>query len=786
MQKSTLLLMLMCLLTLSTFAQKQYKCSHHMAFEKSQLSDTLDAEHYAIYIDELNFTTKEIVAKTDITLTSKVDNLGEIKLELQDLIVDDVKVDGVSVSNFTHEGSLIVIPLATAMSSGETTIASIEYHGEPFHEAWGGFHWSGEYAFNLGVGFESIPHNLGKTWFPCIDDFKDRATYEFFVTVDEGKDAVCGGVLEEITDNGNGTFTYHWALNQTIPTYLASVAVGDYAKWSDTYNGMNGDIPVEIWVRPNDSSKVDGSFENLDAIIGLFESSFGPYRFDRVGYVGTAIGAMEHATNIAYPHFMVNGNLQYEPYIAHELSHMWFGDNVTCSQAEEMWLNEGWAVFSDALSQEHLYGHEQYIDFMKSTHKGVIQSCHTPSGDGSYFPINEIPQEYTYGMSAYDRGATIAHSLRGYLGDDVFFDAMAGYHEEFKYNYASSYDLRDFLSTQTSIDMTDWFDNWVFHSGTPNFTVDSFSVSPAGNEYDVTVYMKQDRHGPEFIGNSNKVELTFMDNNWNKHVADIFFDGETGNAVFSLPFAPDLVIPDLEEKQCDATTHHANVIKETGSSIFPFTYFHLDVVSVEDSAFVWAGHQWAPPDNSKNPFELVTISDYRYWVIDGIFPEGFSATADFFFSKSSYLDNGIIINPEDSVTLLYRPTTNDDWQFIDYTFVGIWNIGKFYVEDVQPGLYTIAVVDESIVGTISHKAKKTKLNVSPNPSSDSFLFELDQAGTLMFYDINGKLVDTIKSNTVHAKISWRPKELPGGTYFVRFNSESHKILAVEKLIYSHD
>ncbi len=66
--------------------------------------------------------------------------------------------------------------------------------------------------------------------------------------------------------------------------------------------------------------------------------------------------------------------------------------------------------------------------------------------------------------------------LRGYLGDEVFFDAMAGYNENFKYNYASSYDFRDFLTTHTSIDMTDWFDNWVFHSGTPNFTVDSFSV----------------------------------------------------------------------------------------------------------------------------------------------------------------------------------------------------------------------------------------------------------------------------------------------------------------------
>jgi aminopeptidase N len=200
---------------------------------------------------------------------------------------------------------------------------------------------------------------------------------------------------------------------------------------------------------------------------------------------------------------------------------------------------------------------------------------------------------------------------------------------------------------------------------------------------------------------------------------------------------------------------------------------------------VWAGHQWAPPDNTKNPYELVTISDYRYWVINGIFPEGFSATADFFFSKSSYLDNGIIINPEDSVTLLYRPTTNDEWQFINYSFIGTWNIGKFYVEDVQPGLYTIAVVDASIVGKNPHKAKM-KLNILPNPSGDCFRFNLDQPGTLMFYDINGKLLDTINAQENQGPVEWTPKDLPGGTYFVRFDSVDHKILAVGKLIYTQN
>lgn len=178
----------------------------------------------------------------------------------------------------------------------------------------------------------------------------------------------------------------------------------------------------------------------------------------------------------------------------------------------------------------------------------------------------------------------------------------------------------------------------------------------------------------------------------------------------------------------------------------------------------------------------MTISDYRYWVIDGIFPEGFNATADFFFSKSSYLDNGIVVNPEDSVTLLYRPTTNDEWQFINYTYIGPWNLGKFYVENVQPGLYTIAVVDEMYVGNYTSIAKP-KMKIYPNPSGETFRINTNQAGTLLFYDINGKVLENITIKENQDSVEWKPTNLPYGTYFVRYNSKKNEILAVEKLIY---
>jgi aminopeptidase N len=765
--------------------QSQNQCNHKIPFGKSLISDTLDAQHYYIHLTVTDFSGHEINGFTDVELSSKLDGVDEIKLELQDLTVDSVFVDDVLNTGFSHLGQIISIPLDITLNTGDNATVRVYYHGVPFHEGWGGFHYSGEYAFNLGVGFESIPHNLGKTWFPCIDDFHDRAYYDVYATVENAKDAVCGGLLVDLEDNGNGTHTFHWKLNNTIPTYLASVAIGDYAKWEGIYSGINGDIPIEIWVMPNDSSNVDGSFENLNEILSIYEDKFGPYRWERIGYVGTAIGAMEHVTNIALPNFMINGGLSGESTMAHELAHMWFGDNTTCASAEDMWINEGWAVFCEAIYKEFLYSKEEATDYIRGRHAEVLQYCHTSSsgGDGSYFPLNQIPQEITYGMSAYPRGMTVAHSLRGYLGDDVFFDAMAAYNENFKYDYVSSYDMRDFLTAHTGIDMTDWFDAWVFNSGTPHFSVDSFAVVPTVNGADVTVYMRQKRHGPEFVGNSNRIELTFMDNEWNLYSEKIQFDGETGSSVVQVPFSPDMVFCDLYEKTCDATTDIAQVINETGETDYPFAFFLLEVQNVNDSVFFRVEHNWAPPDPLKNPVQGLTISDYRYWKVDGVFPEGFVATGRFRYGKNNFLDDGIIFSPEDSVILLFRANSTDDWHFIDYTQLGGWYAGFFYVDNLQKGEYCTAVTDDTFVGVKDNSvAQLPYLKVYPNPSSFHFKIETSQVGILKFYDINGKTVDTITVEKSGKTVKWKPDNLPPGTYFARMLSDENKPLAIARLV----
>lgn len=749
-------------------------------------ADSLHATHYEIHINDINFSTHVITGSTTVWLTPVNGAVPQIDLELISLTATAVWMDGVPVANFSQADSLVTVPLSDPLQPGDTASVRVDYNGVPFHESWGGFHFSGEYAFNLGVGISTIPHNLGKSWFPCVDNFTDRATYDVYCTLPDNKMAVCGGMLVEQVNNGNGTITWHWRLNETVPTYLASLAAGPYLPVSDTFQGQNGPVPIDIYVRPQDTGRVDGTFIHLKDILAIFENCMGPYSWERVGYTGTAIGSMEHAANIFIPHSFVSGTTSNEETIAHELSHMWMGDKVTCSTAQDMWINEGWATFFGMYYALALYGDETaYKTEMRAKLGGVLQYSHTSSGDGSWFPLNQIPQEHTYGTCAYDKGAVVCEAMRFYLGDSLFFGALKNFIDEFAFQPVSSYDMMNSFSEFTGTDMSGFFDNFIFHSGTPNYSIDSFRVVPDGRAYYVIIDARQKRHGPAFTGNDNLVEIMYMDQNWNKFIDTIHFDGERGHSVRISLFEPSIILVDPEERMCDATTDNYKVIKATGNYTFDKTFFSMEVSSIQDSAFIQVTHNWAPPDSLWEPVPGLRISDYRYWRIDGIVPEGFHAKGKFFYSVTGFLDNTLITSSSDTAIILYRKNASEDWQQIAFEKVGNWNIGNIYVENMQPGEYAMAV-KEAAVGTSGHLLPpKARLQVFPNPSSGSYRISVngDSNGELKIFSESGKLVKSFITDTGKAQFTWVPAGLSAGTYVVAFYQKSKAEPEIQKAIY---
>jgi len=738
-------------------------------------SDTIDVLHYSIHLDIIHLSNKFIKGCTELSITPKMNNVNAIPLDLLKLTVDSITVNNLMIPAFYYNDTLLRIPLSSPININDTISVKVFYHGNPVVDpsGWGGFYFSSDsiFAYNLGVGFHDVPHNYGRVWFPCIDDFIDRASYDCYIRVENKNMAVCGGTLMNTTDNGDNTKTYHWQLHSEIPTYLASVAVGNYVPVSYTFSGMNGNIPVKIYVPATDTAHAKASFANLLSILKIYETNFGPFQWERAGYVGVPFnsGAMEHATNIAYPLYAIDGTLNNEYLYAHELSHHWFGDLVTCASAEDMWLNEGWASYCESFYREKLYGEDSYKANVKSNHFTVLNQCY--KDDGGYYAVYGIPLNITYGSTVYEKGADVIHSMRNYLGDSLFFKYIKALMNTYKSNHLSTAELRDFITTTTGVNMNDFFDGWIFSPGFPQYSIDSMKYAGTGNDY--MVYAKQRLlQKPSFV-NSNKIEITFMSSNWKQYTESIEFSGQTGSKLFHLPFTPVTAMMDINEKVSDATTDYYKVVKTTGSNAFPNSFFTLDVQSISDSVFFRVEHNWVAPDPLKVPAsDVFRISDKRYWKIDGIFSPGFSASGKFSYNRTAGNFESSLLPTNastDSLILLYRANASEDWHIVSFSRSGSLAAGYLIASDLQKGEYTFGIgkPNQSGVEQINVQQKQI-LKVYPNPSSDTFYICVNARSNAVvkIFDASNKLVYQVGVNSKQDTIAWKPSMTKEGVYYI--------------------
>ncbi len=712
-------------------------------------SDTINVLNYTIHLDLKHLSHQQLYGAADITAIPGMASINSFSLDFRKLTVDSVLLNGIVHSGYVYNDTVLRILLSTPFSIADTFVLRVVYHGIPLIEPynWGGFHFLSDstLAYNLGVAFDDYPHNYGRVWFPCLDDFIDRATYDFFIRTKATHKAVCGGIFQGSNLNPDGSITWYWKLEQSIPTYLASVAVGEFSVLSSVYHGISDTIPILIYVRPSDSAKAVGSFSNLDEMLNIFESRYGPYRWPRVGYVGTTKGAMEHAMNIAMPRNLITGNFSYDWLVAHELSHHWFGDLVTCSSAEDMWLNEGWARYSESVYTEGMSGWQTYKAGIMNLQKQVLNFAHTNAsgGDGVYFPLYPVPQTHTYGTTVYDKGCLIAHTLRGYLGDSVFFDAIKALLNNFAFQPVSSYQMRDYLSQHTGINLTPFFDGWVFTPGFPHFSIDSVqSIQHAGG-WNVTVYVKQKMVGRTTLVNNNVVEIGFYADINTCEIRRLSFSGANGLGTFWLPFKPILVLMDPEDRLSDAITAETVMITAPSQPQFNNMFFRLKANTITDTLFARIEHSFVPPDPLPQPVAGLTLSPNRYWKITGIIPPGSSVEGIFSYSTGNQFDNALITNTTDSLIILYRPHAGEAWHGIPFIKSANPNVGNITVSDFQPGEYVLAKWDKDHIGIEAVATKSgSSIQIYPNPASDKIILRSEGPGklTIRIYDLKGELL----------------------------------------------
>ncbi len=753
------------------------------SFAQNLHSDSIDVLHYHIKINEINYSESMIWGQTDLEIVPKQNNTTHFSLDLLTMTCDSIILDN-ALLDFSHNDTVLNIFLNNSISSDDTINISVYYHGNPQPDPyWGGFYFMSNYAFNLGVAFADIPHNYGRVWYPCIDDFIDRATYDFSITTETDQLAVCNGILTDIdtiVQETDSSLVHHWHMSDEIPTYLVSMSVGEYEVLEWTYQGIERDIPVQIYHYPGTESNVTASFANLDTTCKIYETLFGPYEWQRIGYTIVPFnnGAMEHATNIAIGNGFIDGTLQWENLIAHELFHHWFGDYITCQRAEEMWINEGWAKYAESINEEFLYGKNAGKNYRRTDHSNAILNAHLDDGD--FYALNAVPQDVTYGTTSYYKGASVVHSLRDYLGDELFFPSVKAMLEQKALQDISSEEMRDILSAESGVDLTNFFDNWVFKPGLPHYKIDSVLITNNAGTFEANVFVKQQLYGRNTMSDGNIINIGFIDEDYQIHEKRMQFDGEFGNQQFELDFYPMFAAIDANEDCSDAKISKIEMIKSNGYcnlSNFPVT---LEVTNFEDTSCIYVSHHLGKPDDFKTPIEGLIIANHRYFNIRGDFNNNCIVKGSFKYLNSSSLlgpfpnlDTEFITNDIDSLRLLYRPNRSSDWIIIENQSISTMT-KSIRIDEVLPGEYTLVIYDWDAYHGLEENTA-FEISVYPNPSSGQVNIQADEKFDGTFYILNtlGHEIVTGQLNQDRSQFIWKGKKSPG-LYFVIFKNKNGK------------
>lgn len=777
-------------------------------------SDTVDIRKTIIDFNITDFITKNISAKSVLDIQSKMNNVNELLFDLEGLTVDSTKVNG-TLTTFTHTGQDLRINLLSTLNINDTALVEVYYHGIPIADAtWGGFSYVGNYGFQMGVGFNAQPHSFGRTWHPCFDNFVERCTYEFYVTTTDDKMAVCNGLLLDSTLHPNNTITWHWKLSEEIPSYLSCVAVCNYVFVKKILNGNNGNIDAWIACEAVDSNKVNGSFAHLQESFTMLENNFGTYQWPRVGYslVPFNAGAMEHATNIHIGKPFIDGTLNYETLIAHELSHHWWGDLVTCSTAGDMWLNEGFASYCEMLHQEYVYGPEAYKTAMLANHYNVLSKAHI--NDDGYRAVANMDSLHTYGTTVYNKGADMIHTLRSYIGDSLFFNGLTDFLNTYKFKDVSSVQLRDFMSNYTGMNLSDYFDNWIFAPGFTHFSIDSTHVVQNGNMYETNVFLRQRKHKSNAYYNNVPLEVGFYDAAMNLHVYTLNFSGRCMEFDVTLPFEPKMIVVDPNSKISDAITEETRIVKTLQAinlTQAKLRIYPKSIVNAGDSALLRIEHSWVAPDRFKTPAATngYILCDTRYWKIDAVNLNNITGIIQFNYDggvNNNYLDSAWVKNTEDSIHIFYRKDAAEEWQIAnDSLKVGLLNdkLGVVYVKEIKAGEYCFGIKKTNYTDPVITDApaggcgiatqspdriieNKQDVVLYPNPAHDniSILFFNNKMKdlNLNLYHMNGTRILNKRINTADEKYMLHLPQMSSGIYYMVIEEQASQKRYVRKVV----
>lgn len=373
--------------------------------------------------------------------------------------VTEVTLQGAPVS-FTHQTDRLSLTLANPAQAGERRQFLVKYHGIPAN----GLRML-KNKFGERVFFSENWPNNARQWLPMIDHPYDKATSEFIVTAPAKYQVVANGLLQEETDLGDGRRLTHWKQSVPIASWLNAVGVAQFSVYHD---GQVIGVPHQTWVYHQERTSGPAWFETKSRqALEFFHHRIGPYSYEKLANVEAAGfgGGTEHASAIFYG----ENSILTRPdtgLIAHEIAHQWFGNSVTESDWDDVWLSEGFATYFTLLVSEHYEGRDAFVAGLQRSRAQVFTLEKQLPGE-AVLHNNLSDMKKVLNRIIYQKGGWTLHMLRKQMGTEKFWAGIRDYYQRYRNGNATTNDFRHVMEEHSGQDLAWFFRQWLARAGSP-------------------------------------------------------------------------------------------------------------------------------------------------------------------------------------------------------------------------------------------------------------------------------------------------------------------------------
>ena len=446
--------------------------------------DKIDVTYYKL---NLNLSHAQQYLKGEATIGFKAKSaISSFFLDLRNILkVDSVKLASKKLG-FLQDASKVTITLDKQYTENQTISVIVYYQGKPASSGFGSFSFATHGNTQQPVVWSLSEPYGAPDWFPCKDTPSDKAdSSDVWITMPKEFVSVSNGTLMQVLDNKDNTKTYQWKNRYPIAHYLISIACSNYIEYKNyfKYSTTNGTPPdsmvITHYVYPETfTATTKTQLDQTPFMLKLFSEKFGLYPFikEKYGHAQCDFGGgMEHQTCTSLNSY--GGSL-----VAHELAHQWFGDKITCKNWENIWLNEGFATYAEAIYAEALGGKSSYqtnINANITKAKKAVGSVYVQniSSESEIFSNNR----------SYAKGAIVLHMLRGIVGEEKFFKILQNYLvSSVAYNSAVTEDFQKVAEETTGLKLDYFFKEWIYGESYPKYTY-GWTVNDATSMLNLTV-----------------------------------------------------------------------------------------------------------------------------------------------------------------------------------------------------------------------------------------------------------------------------------------------------------